>query len=89
MSNQVTWFKDEATWKKYKDICEDKNHFGPSYNEWVAAVNRKIAELATQGVLLQKVETNPEDYLNWCKSAGHSMNAKSRSLYLAHIFSKK
>lgn len=88
MSNHVTWFKDEATWQRYADICEDKDHFGPSYTEWVKAVDRKISELATQGISLQKVETNPEDYLNWCRIGGHLMNAKSRGLYLAHFFSK-
>ena len=87
MAHQVTWFKDEATWQRYKDICEDKEQFGPSYAEWVTEVERKIAEVAAQhGINLEKIETDPEKFLSWCKANGHPMNGRTRGLYLAQSF---
>ena len=86
MANQVTWYKDETTWLRFKELCEDKDHFGPSFNEWVTAVQKKIDELATQGVILVKVETDPEKYATWCKTNGHPLNGMSRGLYLQQCF---
>ena len=86
MSDQLTWYKDEATWRRYKELCEDKPHFGLSYPEWVTAVQRKIDDLASKGIILIKVATDPEKFAAWCKQHGHPLNAKYRGLYLAECY---
>jgi hypothetical protein len=86
VTDQLTWYKDEETWRRYKEICEDKDHFGPSYLEWMQAVQSKIDGLAKNGIFLKKVETDPERFLAWCQQHGHPLNGQSRGLYLAESF---
>ena len=81
MNNHVTWYKDELTYLRFKELCEDKAHFGNSYQEWVAGVQSKIDKLATQGIILTKVNINPEDFAEWCRINHHAMNATSRGLF--------
>jgi len=66
LADHVTWYKDEATWRRFKDLCEDKDQFGTSYQDWVTNAQRKLDELARQGINLIKIESDPEQFSAWC-----------------------
>ncbi|MBL1264382.1 hypothetical protein [Candidatus Methylomicrobium oryzae] len=81
MVNYVTWYKDEPTYLRFKEICEDKSHFGESYDSWVRIVQKKIDEAEALGQVLTKVAIDPEQFLNWCKINGKPLNGASRGLF--------
>lgn len=83
MGHHTTWYKDEADYLRMKEFCVDKEHFGPSYKEWCAVVEKKIAEVARQGISLVKKNIEPEAFIAWCASTSNTPNAKSRGLFAA------
>lgn len=83
MAHHMTWYKDEESWRRFREICVDKEQFGTTYTAWKRAVEAKLADAGKHGIQFVKCETDPELFAIWCKTNGHVPNAKARSLFLA------
>jgi len=83
MADHVIWCKNEAIWRAFKDLSEDKDHFGPSYADWATAVQGKIDQVACKGIKLIKVELDPLSFAQWCQDNKLAGNSQSRSRFLA------
>jgi hypothetical protein len=83
MSHNVNWYKKEADYLRMKEFCVDKDSFCPTYKEWCAVVEKKIAEVARQGISLVKKNIEPDAFIAWCSSTSNIPNAKSRGLFAA------
>ena len=83
MADHVIWYKNEAIWQAFKDLSEDKDHFGSSYTEWASIVQGKIEQVACKGINLIKVELDPLSFAQWCQDNKLTGNGQTRSRFLA------
>lgn len=82
MADNCTWYKDEATYLRFKEICEDKETFPDTYAEWVALAQKGIDEAKKHGIFIAKVHVDPERFLAWCKVNGRVPGRQARGEYL-------
>jgi hypothetical protein len=82
MANSCTWYKDEATYLRFKEICTDKESFYRTYSEWVQFAQKQIDEAEKCGIIIAKIHVDPEMFLAWCKVNGRVPGKQARGEYL-------
>lgn len=78
MADFITWYKDEPTWRRFKEICIDKEQFGDSYANWEETVQNKIDEAKALGINLIKFNSDAEEFLDWCNANTRIPDVKAR-----------
>ena len=83
--NGVFWCKDEADWKRFREIVADPETLNISYDEWLKLSQSRFDELVKAGIptgsLFIKVKADPDAFIKWCQINSHPLNQKSRMLY--------
>lgn len=83
MKHGVCWYHTESVWRKFKEICVDKEEFGPSHAEWTKAAEKKVAQLAEKGIHLTKIYADPNEFAEWVKINSATPNQQARIRYAA------
>jgi hypothetical protein len=78
------WYKDEVTYNRFREICDDKVQFAQPYADWVKHADDFIREVeARVGQKLVKVNAEPEEFLAWCRVNSKRPDSPSRSAFAA------
>jgi hypothetical protein len=80
----LMWFADEPTYRRFREVCVDRENFPPSYDKWRASVTRKLAGLERDGAAVRKIEVDPETFLLWCKTNSRRPDARARATFAAY-----
>ena len=75
------WYKDEATFIHFTEVCTDPDGFEYNYKEWLENVEKAMAGLRKIGCDIQKIHVEPDEFLLWCKAGNRSPNGDARSQY--------
>ena len=59
-------------------MCPD---MGNSYDDWLKLATEQIRELKLNGIFLNKVEANADEFAAWCKLNARSPDAAARKIY--------
>ncbi|HEY3762162.1 MAG TPA: hypothetical protein VGN23_10495 [Verrucomicrobiae bacterium] len=81
LNNAVFWYKDEATYLRFREIIEDKAQISCPYAEWVALAQKQIDALAQKRIILVKVDADPDEFVQWCKVNSRPPNQAARQLF--------
>ena len=76
------WYRPEQ-WQRVRDISSDAGALEDSYEEWLSLAERKLKELSSSGLQVEKVEVHSEQLILWCNERGLEVNAEARSRYAA------
>lgn len=79
----VTWYKDEATYFRFPELCVDKEQFFDSYAEWLVSAQKKVKDRQQEGLLVQKIDTDPDQFALWCRSSSRKRDGTARAAYAA------
>jgi len=79
--NGLIWYQDDATRRRFGEICEDKENFVRPYSAWLADAEKLIETMAEKGMMVIKVKANPDDFLRWCQVNAHKPNQRARTLF--------
>lgn len=72
------WFKDEATYIRFQELCPDM----PSpYAQWLKLATEQIGELKRQGIIMNKVEADADEFAAWCKVRSYTPDSTARRMY--------
>jgi hypothetical protein len=78
----VLWLHP-ADYPRFREIC------GPSvddtYEAWRNQVERKLKALTRQGVEVERVLINPDEFAEWCKENGYELDGEGRAVYPAYL----
>jgi hypothetical protein len=75
----ITWYKDEATYRRALAIFSDPNDMPTTYEDWRAIVRRECEEVKGAGNIALRVDLDPETFKDWCKAHGFPPNAQGRT----------
>ncbi|MCK1693678.1 hypothetical protein [Bradyrhizobium sp. 144] len=81
----VAWMRKED-WPRWLAI--DPN-FQPDYDHWLKRMNAAVQRLEAEGKLCEKVEIDPDEFLDWCRLNGCKVEPNSRATYAAQILAKR
>jgi len=79
------WYTEQQ-WKQIKSISLDSNHFDENYGEWLNWARINLERLQKQGLKVERVELNAEEWVKWCKEHHRQLNGESRSEYVIEKF---
>ncbi|CAN5888701.1 hypothetical protein BH18ACI4_BH18ACI4_01350 [soil metagenome] len=92
------WYRPEQ-WQRVRDISSDVEALEDSHEEWLALAEKKVKELQSPGLRVEKVDIHSEQLILWCnergleqcpsavKPCGREVEG-SRSVCTAHITSR-
>lgn len=80
----MIWYKNEAAFIRFRELCEDKENFGDSYVFWLKQAEEKRDALSKAGTVLIKVYADPAEFAAWCKVNACPMNQRARYVFAAH-----
>jgi hypothetical protein len=59
------------------------------YEEWVAAAERSIVELASQGIVVERVPVDVDEIAEWCLLQGKRFDGAARSQFVVELLQKR
>ena len=83
LNQAVFWYKDETTYLRFREIIEDKAQISCPYPTWVALAQKQIDAIAKRGVILVKINADPDEFVQWCKVNTCSPNQRARQVFAA------
>lgn len=81
-SLSVIWVREED-YPRFREICGPSVH--DTYAEWKDAVERKLEKLSAQGVHLERVVIDVEEFHKWAIANFGEVNSEARAAYAAYL----
>ena len=72
----VAWYRKDQ-WKRLCDISEDKLEY--TYEEWKKTAKTQIKLLKKEGIRVEKVDFDIDEFVDWCIDKKYSINSKARA----------
>jgi hypothetical protein len=76
----IAWYRSKQ-WRRVRDISTDGDDLAETYEEWLRFAEEKLAELAADGVRVEKVDIDSEELIGWCNERGREIDRYARSAY--------
>ncbi len=76
----VAWYKREQ-WERLREISEDGDELGATYEEWERNVEKSLREMQKAGMYPEKVEIDVEGLLHWCNEQDRAVDGSARAQY--------
>ncbi len=84
----VGWYKP-SQWERLEEIAPDVKELWESYEQWHAAMTRRISRRPGQPRRYVKVEIDVEELLEWCRRQGRPVDAAARAEFAAEKLIEK
>jgi hypothetical protein len=78
ITNGIFWYRDEATYLRFREIIEDKEQLAMTYAEWLTKAEKFLEEKRSERVFMVKVQANPDEFLAFCKLYACAPNSRAR-----------
>jgi hypothetical protein len=78
----IGWYRKEQ-WARLRSVSTDAKELETSYEDWVANAEKALLSLRAEGADAVKVDIDVEELIRWCQSKKMSVNAQSRSQFVA------
>lgn len=83
INNFGFWCKDEADYLRFCKIVDDPEQFAPSYQAWLDRAEKVLDASAKQGIIIIKVNADPDEFVEWCNVNACRPNQSSRMKFAA------
>lgn len=81
----IAWFKDEATYRRAREVFTDSGNLPTSYNGWKALVERQVELIKGEGNIAIRADIDPEAFVSWCQSRGLEVNSQSKREFVKDV----
>ena len=78
----VAWYVP-GQWKKLKEVSSDSLQLEATYEEWISNAEKSIAELESKGMIIQRVNIEIDELVEWSKANNIQIDGKARSQFAA------
>lgn len=79
----VAWYRRDD-WERLLQVSVDREELEDTYDEWVAAMPARMAEIEQTGIKAHKIDVAVEELIAWCHSNGRVVDGGARADYAAH-----
>ncbi len=84
----IPWYT-ERSWRKMKDICDDKESFHESYQVWLAHADKSVVLLTNRGQPFERLKIDPVSFSWWCENQSIKRDKESRRAYVQYLLENK
>lgn len=78
----VAWYLP-SQWAQLREVSTDREQLEDTYDEWLAMACKKMQELEDAGIVVERVELDVKEWLDWCQEKGLPLDSASRANYVA------
>ncbi len=75
----VAWYKTEADWKEVRAFASDPDQLEETYQEWLAVAEKALKDLASAGVVAEKIYLDSKTLKEWCRNCGKENDSQFRA----------
>ncbi|WP_119388744.1 hypothetical protein [Taklimakanibacter lacteus] len=76
----IPWFK-RKDWVALKAIFADAHALHDTYEEWRSSVRKVEHRMREEGHLIERIDLEPESFVQWCALRGLRTDAKARASF--------
>jgi hypothetical protein len=76
----VAWY-EPADWRAVREAAIDPDDLESSYDDWLRLSKASCAELALDGIDVERVRVNAEELIGWCRERCIPLDAQARSRF--------
>lgn len=76
----MPWYRRED-YPRLLEIVADPEKLCATYDEWFAIAEPMVRWFEAQGLLVERVEINPDLFRHWCRNRDLAPNGRARTLY--------
>jgi len=91
MSNQpivcIAWFEANQ-WEKLIEVSIDSSSLGETYEVWRNNAETMIEKMQSGGMILQKIQVEVDELVEWAKRKGVPIDGKARSEFAIQTFAR-
>jgi hypothetical protein len=80
---EVTLWPSRDDYPRFRELCDDK--ISDTFDEFESLAGKRLAELAKQGINIEKLAFDPDRMSQWCRSHFGKVDASTRRLYANFI----
>jgi len=84
----IAWYSEE-NFDRIRALVKDGGGLQPTYQEWLRQAQSFIASLIVQGITVERVEMDPDNFTAWLRSENVDSNEQTRARYAFDIASAK
>lgn len=79
----VPWFTTE-TWPRLLEVCGAEADLMPAtFAEWIALAEPRFAQHAANGVPVERVLIDPDEWVEWCEANDLVIDGRARAAFAA------
>ena len=82
------WYRADQ-WQRLYELDAGATELHDRYEDWVASADRTIAELASHGIVVERVPVDVDEIAEWCTRHGKRFDSSARSLFVAELLQKR
>lgn len=86
-NNAAFWCKDELTFVRLSKVMVDDG-WPTTYSGWLENANKFIAAAQKKGLIVTKIEADPDEFSSWCRVNSRPADGGSRIRYAVEKFSE-
>ena len=76
----VAWFRADQ-WQLLRSLSVDADTLERTHAEWEAIAEKRLLDLAHQGLTVRKVDVDVDDLVTWCRLKQRPLNGAARAAY--------
>ena len=81
----ISWFKDEATYRRALAVFTDSENMPASFEDWKALVGKQCDLIKGSGNIAIRADIDPETFTDWCNLHGFKADSQGRSAFANHV----
>ena len=79
----VVWFAP-SDWRALRKVAVDPEELESSYERWLRLSVQSCAELAADGIEVERVAVDAAELIRWCEQEGLPLDAQARARFASH-----
>jgi hypothetical protein len=76
----VAWY-EPGDWRAVREAAIDPDDFESSYDEWLRLSKTTCAELAADGIEVERVRVNADELIGWCREQRIPLDVRARTRF--------
>jgi len=84
----VPWWR-EQDYERVRAMMNADDHFPERFEEWVEIAERQSAEFIAEGVAVERVVVNLDEFIAFCRLAGVEPDRKAAVAYAVHVIERE
>ncbi len=85
----VAWYETESEWEEVRAFAADPDRLEETYEEWLSVAEDALKEVASTGVVTEKVYLDAKTLKEWCRNNDKKNDGSARAELASRLIQAK